>query len=82
MKRILKILCFLRITEDGVLSLTNIALGIVLYRICTTKTLDLGHGIAMLTALASYQGKRAINNYFDPYNRGSSGVVVDNPDKM
>ena len=82
--KILKVLTFLRITEGGTLSLTNIALGVILYRIIFIKNLDLAHGIALLTCLMSYQGRRIISNYFpsqfDSNDSGTAGPI-DNPDK-
>ena len=85
LQKLLKVLTFFRVVESEVLSLTNIAMMVILWRVCMIKNLDLPHGIALLTCLMSYQGKRFISGYFaqrgDMDDTGSSGGIVDDPDK-
>lgn len=62
MDKVIKILQFIRLVDDNkVMSLTNIALIIVLYRLATTpvNTMDLG---ALLMTLLTYFGKKVISN--------------------
>jgi hypothetical protein len=60
MKRILE---FIRLVDphDGLLSLTNIALIVVIVKIATAPSTSLGDLGGLFVALASYQAKKLIN---------------------
>lgn len=57
-----KILNFLRITdEDGVLSLTNIFIIIVLFKLAMAPTLQLEEVATVFIAISNYMYKRHVN---------------------
>ena len=63
---IVKVCNYLRINEDGKLSLTNIALSVILFKLVFAQNVDYAHMATLAIALMSYQGKRLINSYFEP----------------
>jgi len=86
LSKILAVLSFLRITDESdKLSLTNIALAIILYRICTMQSIESVDLISFAVALAGYQGKRLISKLPSKavsaiqQELGSSGGI-DDPD--
>ena len=60
---ILKALAFLRIIEgEGSLSLSNVAVIIVVVKMALSHSLDLSSAAALLTVLSGYNFKRYINS--------------------
>ena len=85
--KILAVLSFFRITEDNKLSLTNIALAIVLYRVCFAKTIDTTELIGLAVTLGGYQSKRLIQRlpaklFATAQTELGTAVEIDNPDEI
>lgn len=63
MDKVKKVFGFLRIIDsDGQISLTNVALMIVLYKLGTAYSVSFTEIGALFIALANYAGKKVINN--------------------
>ena len=57
--KVLKTLAFFRLLDEaGQLSITNIAVILVLIKLGLTKTVDLGSAATLLTVISSYHFKR------------------------
>lgn len=62
MSWIKKAFSFVRLLdEDGKLSLTNTAIFVILFKLITNPTCDLGSAISLVTVLANYGWKRWVN---------------------
>ena len=57
--KLIEVVNFLRlIDENGLLSLTNVSVIVILVKICILKELDLSSASLLLTAIGSYHFKR------------------------
>lgn len=58
-----KILTYIRINDEkGLLSLTNIAMILVLYKLAVTPALSIQDLTALFVSILGYQGKRFLEN--------------------
>ena len=82
----LKVLSFLRVTEGNRLSLTNIALAIVLYRVCFATAIDTAELISLAVTLGGYQGKKLLSKWpsklaATAQDELGTAIGIDSPDE-
>lgn len=79
-----KVAEFLRLIDlhDGQMSLTNVALLIVLVKLAITPSMELTDLGALFVALLSYQGKKVINKNKTSVSTEDLGKVVEAHNKL
>jgi hypothetical protein len=83
MSRTLKILNFLRIVdENALLSLTNIAVIVVLVKLAIAQDLDFEAVAALLAVLSGYGYKRFVNKDKKPQATVDEGKIAELEDKL